>query len=134
MRPPKAFDEPIYVTRPLLPPLEEYTALLRQVWDSGWLTNGGRQHAELELELAHYLGAEQLSLFNNGTIALIVACQALRLSGEVIRILRTPEMGKRVVRDGYEVVASPPAQFRADMQNEEAVLAQVIRQQGLKAQ
>ncbi|KON81100.1 DegT/DnrJ/EryC1/StrS family aminotransferase [Azoarcus sp. PA01] len=84
MRPPKAFDEPVYVTRPLLPPLEEYTALLQQVWDSGWLTNGGRQHAELERELARHLGAEQLSLFNNGTIALIVACQALRLSGEVI--------------------------------------------------
>ncbi len=84
MRPPTAFDQPVYVTRPLLPPLDEYTALLQQVWDSGWLTNGGRQHAELERELARYLGADQLSLFNNGTIALIVACQALRLSGEVI--------------------------------------------------
>lgn len=84
MPPPTAFDQPVYVTRPLLPPLDEYTALLQQVWDSGWLTNGGRQHAELERELARYLGADQLSLFNNGTIALIVACQALRLSGEVI--------------------------------------------------
>lgn len=82
--PPKPFEQPIYVTRPLLPPLTEYTERLEQVWESGWLANNGAQHQALEQSLSDYLRAPQLSLFNNGTIALIVACQALRLSGEVI--------------------------------------------------
>ncbi|HNA58405.1 MAG TPA: DegT/DnrJ/EryC1/StrS family aminotransferase [Chitinophagales bacterium] len=81
---PHVFSEPIYVTRPLLPPLTEYTALLEQVWESGWLSNNGDQHKALEVALSQYLRAPNLSLFNNGTIALIVACQALRISGEVI--------------------------------------------------
>jgi len=83
-KPPIAFAQPVYVTRPLLPPLAQYTALLQDVWDSGWLANGGAQHHLLEAELSQWLGAPHLSLFNNGTIALIVACQALRLTGEVI--------------------------------------------------
>lgn len=81
---PTPFAQPIYVTRPMLPPLGEYTALLQEVWDSGWLANGGEQHRALEAELAQWLQVPHLSLFNNGTIALVVACQALRLSGEVI--------------------------------------------------
>ena len=81
---PSVFDKPVFVTRPLLPPLAEYTQLLQEVWDSGWLANGGAQHRALEAELSQWLGSPHLSLFNNGTIALIVACQALRLSGEVI--------------------------------------------------
>ena len=81
---PISFAQPLYVTRPLLPPLAEYTALLQDVWASGWLANGGAQHHALEAELSQWLDAPHLSLFNNGTIALIVACQALRLSGEVI--------------------------------------------------
>lgn len=81
---PVPFDQPVFVTRPLLPPLEEYTALLQHVWASGWLANGGEQHQALEAELGQWLQAPQLSLFNNGTIALVVACRALRLSGEVI--------------------------------------------------
>lgn len=82
--PPLPFAQPIYVTRPLLPPLEEYTALLQDVWASGWLSNGGAQHQALEAELGEWLCAPHLSLFNNGTIALLVACQALELAGEVI--------------------------------------------------
>lgn len=82
--PPSAFPQPIYVTRPLLPPLGEYTELLQDVWASGWLANGGAQHRALEAELAQWLQVPHLSLFNNGTIALVVACQALRLTGEVI--------------------------------------------------
>ena len=82
--PPIPFAQPIYVTRPLLPPLEEYTALLQDVWASGWLSNGGAQHQALEAEVGQWLGAPHLSLFNNGTIALLVACQALELAGEVI--------------------------------------------------
>lgn len=83
-RAPIPFGQPIYVTRPMLPPLEEYTALLQDVWASGWLANGGEQHRLLETELAQWLQVPHLSLFNNGTIALLVACQALGMRGEVI--------------------------------------------------
>lgn len=78
------FEEPIYVTRPLLPPLEKIESKLEEIWAAKWLTNGGRQHGLLEQELAKRLKAPYLSLFNNGTTALMVACQALRLSGDVI--------------------------------------------------
>ena len=81
---PAAFEQPVYVTRPLLPDLEQLTAHLRDVWASGLLSNSGPKHRELEAALLAYLQAPHISLFNNGTIALIVACQALRLTGEVI--------------------------------------------------
>lgn len=81
---PLPFAQPLYVTRPMLPPLAAYTDLLQDVWASGWLANGGEQCRALERELQDWLQVQHLSLFNNGTIALIVACQALRLSGEVI--------------------------------------------------
>ncbi len=74
----------IYVTKPYLPPIEEFIPLVEQIWSSGTLTNGGPQHRLLEDRLAEYLGVSHLSLFNNGTIALITALQALRLRGEVI--------------------------------------------------
>ena len=83
-REPKVFDRPIYVARPVLPPLENYTNHLQDVWDSHQLTNGGAKHQQLERALVEELRSEHISLFNNGTIALVVACQALRLSGEVI--------------------------------------------------
>jgi dTDP-4-amino-4,6-dideoxygalactose transaminase len=79
-----AFPEPIYVSRPLLPRLPDFTRGLEEVWESEWLTNVGPQHRRLETTLRDYLRVPHLSLFNNGTIALIVACQSLRLSGEVI--------------------------------------------------
>ena len=78
------FSERIYVTRPVLPKIEEVTAKLQDIWDSKWLTNNGPQHSMLERELTQFLKVPYLSLFNNGTIALMVACQSLRLSGEVI--------------------------------------------------
>ncbi len=78
------FNEPIYVSRPLLPDLSLFANKLNHVWGSQWLTNKGPQHRLLEGELTDYLKVPYLSLFNNGTIALIVACQSLRLSGEVI--------------------------------------------------
>lgn len=81
---PKSFPQPLYVTRPMLGPLSEYLPVLEEVWQSGWLTNAGPKHEELEAALSDFLRAPNLSLFNNGTIALVVACQALRLSGEVI--------------------------------------------------
>ena len=78
------FRERIYVTRPVFPTIEEVTAKLQDIWAAKWLTNNGPQHSMLEQELTQFLKVPYLSLFNNGTIALIVACQSLRLSGEVI--------------------------------------------------
>lgn len=78
------FSETIYVTRPLLPPLERLSTKLQDVWDAQWLTNNGMEHQNLEKMLMEYLKVPYLSLFNNGTIALIVACQSLRVSGDVI--------------------------------------------------
>jgi dTDP-4-amino-4,6-dideoxygalactose transaminase len=72
------------VTRPLLPPLEDFIPYLERIWSSGWLTNGGPYHQEFESVLAEYLGVEHLSLFANGTIALVTALQTLRITGEVI--------------------------------------------------
>ena len=78
------FKNPIYVTRPLLPDLNEVMLKLQEIWDAKWLTNIGKQHELLEEELKNVLKVPFLSLFNNGTIALIIACKSLRLSGEVI--------------------------------------------------
>ena len=77
-------NKPIYVTQPVLPPLEEFIPYLQQIWDNKILTNGGPFHQQLEKELCDYLGVEHLALFTNGTIALITALQALRITGEVI--------------------------------------------------
>jgi len=76
--------DPIYVTRPLLAPLEEFVPYLEKIWESRWLTNGGPFHQELESALAKYLGVEHLALFTNGTIALVTALQTLGIKGEVI--------------------------------------------------
>lgn len=78
------FSEPVYVTRPLLPKLSELSEKLKEVWDSQWLTNNGPQHNLLEKRLHDYLKVPYLSLFNNGTIALMAACRSLELTGEVI--------------------------------------------------
>jgi len=74
----------IYVTQPHLPPLEDFYPYLQQIWDNKILTNGGPFHKQLEQALCDYLGVEHLALFSNGTIALITALQALRITGEVI--------------------------------------------------
>ncbi len=78
------FDKIIFVTRPVFPTIEEVTEKLQDIWNSKWLTNNGPQHTMLERELKNFLKVPHLSLFNNGTIALMVACQSLRLSGSVI--------------------------------------------------
>ena len=80
----KPFEKPVYITRPLFPDLDKFTAKLEEVWDSEWLSNNGAQHQLLELKIREALKVPHISLFNNGTIALIVAIQSLRLSGEVI--------------------------------------------------
>jgi dTDP-4-amino-4,6-dideoxygalactose transaminase len=76
--------EPIYVTQPYLPPLQEFLPYLEQIWASKILTNGGPFHTEFEKALCDYLGVKYLSLFTNGTIALVTALQTLRITGEVI--------------------------------------------------
>ena len=74
----------ITVTSPLLPDLEEFHGLLQQIWDSKWITNNGSFHKQLEAALADYLKVPYVSLFTNGTLPLITALQALRITGEVI--------------------------------------------------
>ncbi len=76
--------KPIYVTQPYLPDLKEFYPYLEAIWESKNLTNGGVFHQQLEKELCRYLGVEYISLFSNGTIALVVALQALGIRGEVI--------------------------------------------------
>jgi dTDP-4-amino-4,6-dideoxygalactose transaminase len=76
--------EPIYVTRPDLPPLDEFVEYLRKIWDTRILTNNGPFHQQFEKELAEFLGVKYLSVFANGTLALVTALQALRITGEVI--------------------------------------------------
>ena len=74
----------IYVTRPFLPPLEEFIPYLEKIWSGKILTNGGPYHQQLEAMLCEHLGVEHVALFTNGTIGLITALQALRITGEVI--------------------------------------------------
>ena len=74
----------ITVTSPLLPDLEEFQGYLKQIWDSKWITNNGQFHQRLESALADYLKVPYISLFTNGTLPLLTALQALRITGEVI--------------------------------------------------
>lgn len=74
----------ITVTSPLLPSLEDFHELLKEIWDSKWITNNGSFHRRLETALAEYLKVPYVSLFTNGTLPLITALQALRITGEVI--------------------------------------------------
>ena len=74
----------ITVTCPLLPNLDEFHELLKEIWDSKWITNNGQFHQQLEKALCEYLGVEFLSLFTNGTLPLITALQAMHITGEVI--------------------------------------------------
>jgi len=77
-------SKPVFVTQPYLPPLIEFQEYLKKIWDSKLLTNNGPFHQELEQKLCEYLGVKYISLFSNGTLALITALQALRITGEVI--------------------------------------------------
>lgn len=76
--------ELIKVTSPLLPNLDDFHDLLKQIWDSKWITNNGSFHKQLEREIAEYLKVPYVSLFTNGTLPLITALQALQIKGEVI--------------------------------------------------
>lgn len=74
----------ITVTTPLLPDLGEFNEMLQQIWASKWVTNNGSFHQQLEKALAEYLKVPYISLFTNGTLPLLTALQALRITGEVI--------------------------------------------------
>ena len=77
-------EKKILVTQPQLPSLDEFIPMLEDIWDSKWLTNNGKYHQKFEKELAEYLGVPFVSLFSNGTLALISALQVMRITGEVI--------------------------------------------------
>lgn len=77
-------EEQITVTSPLLPSLEELNVYLQDIWQRKWVTNNGYYHKELEKALCEYLDVPYISLFTNGTLPLITALQALRITGEVI--------------------------------------------------
>lgn len=81
---PRAFDHPIYVTRPLLPDFRTYTEALSGIWERHWLTNKGRVHDALEQALREHLRVSHLSLVSSGTAALMLAYRALGIAGEVI--------------------------------------------------
>jgi dTDP-4-amino-4,6-dideoxygalactose transaminase len=74
----------VFVTQPFLPPLDEFLPYLQQIWDNKILTNGGPFHVQFERALCEHLGVEHVALFTNGTLALVTALQALRITGEVI--------------------------------------------------
>src|SRR3989339_21426 len=80
----KPFSRPIYITRPILPNLNQFKNKLKQVWQNQWLTNNGPQHQQLEKKLRLVLQVPYLSLFNNGTNALLTALKGLNLKGEII--------------------------------------------------
>lgn len=77
-------QEQITVTSPLLPDLDEFHALLKEIWDSKWITNNGQFHKQLEAALCDYLKVPFISLFTNGTLPLLTALQAMHITGEVI--------------------------------------------------
>ena|ERR1022692_1839213 len=74
----------INVTKPFLPPIEEYQEYISGIWKRNWLTNNGPLVNQLELNLKEYLGVQHLLFLNNGTTALQIAIRALGLSGEII--------------------------------------------------
>lgn len=80
----KKLETPILVTQPFLPPLSEFEEYLKDIWESKWLTNNGKYHQALEKALCDYLGVKYISLFSNGTLALVTALQALHITSEVI--------------------------------------------------
>jgi dTDP-4-amino-4,6-dideoxygalactose transaminase len=80
----KPFEKPIYVTRPFLPPLEEFCQGLKEIWETRWLTNNGPILSRFTKELRNYFETDNVCLFNNGTLALQIALQGMGISGEVI--------------------------------------------------
>ncbi len=80
----KPFDQPVYVTRPFLPPLDQFCEGLKEIWDNHWLTNDGPIVRRYARQLSHFFQTDNLCLFNNGTLALQIALAGMTISGEVI--------------------------------------------------
>ena len=80
----KKFDKPIYVTKPFMPPQEEFCEGLKEIWDNQWLTNNGPVLQRYRKELKKYCETDNVCLFNNGTLALQIALQGMGITGEVI--------------------------------------------------
>ena len=74
-----SINNQITVTSPLLPDLDDFIPLLKDIWKRKWITNNGHYHQLLEEKLAEFLGVPYISLFTNGTIPLLVAIQVLKL-------------------------------------------------------
>jgi len=81
---PKPFEKPIYVTRPFLPPVEDFADGLQEIWDNQWLTNDGPVLRRFARQLSNYFETDNVCLFNNGTLALQIGLQGMGISGEVI--------------------------------------------------
>jgi dTDP-4-amino-4,6-dideoxygalactose transaminase len=81
---PRPFEKPIYVTKPFLPPIEEFTVGLQEIWQNHWLTNNGPILQRFSRQLSHYFETNNLCLFNNGTLALQIGLQGMGITGEVI--------------------------------------------------
>src|SRR5437764_6404187 len=77
-------SQPVYVTKPYLPPIDEFLPLLAEIWERRWLSNHGPFHQRFERALGEYLGAEHVSLTTNGMLALETALEASGLSGEIV--------------------------------------------------
>jgi dTDP-4-amino-4,6-dideoxygalactose transaminase len=117
--------KPINVTEPFLPPLEEFQEHLSNIWQSKWLTNNGKYHNLLEKALCEYLGVKYVSLFSNGTLALITALKALKISGEVITtpfsfVATTHSLGWNNIKPVF--VDIEPETFNLDPQKVEAAI------------
>ena len=98
-------EEKIFVTRPSMPPMEEYIEEIQSIWDEHILTNMGPKHKKLEAELVKYLKVPYISLMVNGHMALEMAIQALNLTGEVITTPFTfASTTHAIVRNGLQPV------------------------------
>ena len=94
-------NKPIYVTQPTLPPLEEYTKELQDIWDSHWLTNQAAKHQALEKALKDHLNVNMAALFVNGHLSLEAVLEVYQLSGEIITTPFTfPSTAHAIVRSG----------------------------------
>lgn len=89
-------DKPLLVSNPLLPSLTDLNSHLEEIWQSKWLTNMGSKHKQLEERLKEELKVKNLSLFNNGTIALLTALKTMRLP-----------IGSEVITTPFTFAATP---------------------------
>lgn len=115
----------INVTRSSMPPFEEYTEEIKDIWQSHWLTNMGIKHQKLQAELKEYLGVENIELLTNGHMALELSLQALNLRGEVITTPFTfASTTHAIVRNGLEPVFCDinPVDFTIDVNKIESLI------------